>query len=54
MNANFTISMIEVQFLKMLACQFRSSAPLALHVPEEENSSVDMDISTELLSFLLE
>lgn len=42
MNASFTISMIQVQF--------RSSAPLALRVPEEENSSVDVDIT---YSFML-
>lgn len=44
MNASFTISMIQVQF--------RSSAPLALRVPEEENSSVDVDITFILIILL--
>lgn len=44
MNASFTISMIQVQF--------RSSAPLALRVPEEENSSVYVDITFILIILL--
>lgn len=44
MNASFTISMIQVQF--------RSSAPLALRVPEEENSSADVDITFILIILL--